>query len=179
MTVRELSDDQLTELKQRMIDDEIYEKEGRGASYGELAEAESVPDEKVFEKYDGVNFSNDDFSCTTEPDTGYAAVWFDYNGYLDVNKVFRERGKCLDYLVSAVFRRAKNLNVDVVNQYTEPVFDVSGTPVFPKMTREQVRDHLGSGMDFGLVLSTSLLDGSPIVDEQVSVGIREVEIDSE
>ena len=61
MTVRELSRDRLTELKQRMIDDEIYEKEGRGASYGELADAESVPDEKVFEKYEGVEFSNDDF----------------------------------------------------------------------------------------------------------------------
>ena len=61
MTVHELSRDQLTELKERMIDDEIYEKEDRGASYDELAEAESVPDEKVFEKYEGVEFSNDDF----------------------------------------------------------------------------------------------------------------------
>ena len=64
MTVHELSRDQLTELKERMIDDEIYEKEGRGASYDELANAESVPDEKVFEKYEGVEFSNDDFYTT-------------------------------------------------------------------------------------------------------------------
>ena len=64
MTIYELSRDQLTELKQRMIDDEIYEKEGRDASYGELAEAESVPNEKVFEKYAGTEFVNDDFSCT-------------------------------------------------------------------------------------------------------------------
>lgn len=61
MTVHELTSDQLTELKERMIDDEIYEKEGRGASYSELANAESIPDEKVFEKYEGVKFSNDDF----------------------------------------------------------------------------------------------------------------------
>ena len=61
MTVHELSRDQPTELKQRMTDDEIYEKEGRDASYGELAEAEPVHDEKVFEKYEGVEFSNDDF----------------------------------------------------------------------------------------------------------------------
>lgn len=61
MTIYELSRDQLTELKERMIDDEIYEKEGRGASYSELANAESIPDEKVFEKYEGVKFSNDDF----------------------------------------------------------------------------------------------------------------------
>ena len=64
MTVRELSDDQLVELKQRMADDEIYAAEGRGASYGELAAAESIPDERVFELYDGVDFSNDDFLCT-------------------------------------------------------------------------------------------------------------------
>lgn len=63
MTVHELTSDQLMELKQRMVDDEIYEKEGRGASYSELANADSVPDEKVFEKYEGVEFSNDDF-CT-------------------------------------------------------------------------------------------------------------------
>ena len=64
MTARELSDDQLVELKQRMADDEIYETEGRGASYGELAAAESIPDERVFDLYDGVDFSNDDFLCT-------------------------------------------------------------------------------------------------------------------
>ena len=61
MTVHELNRDQLTELKERMIDDEIYEKEDRGASYSELENAESIPDEKVFEKYEGVEFSNDDF----------------------------------------------------------------------------------------------------------------------
>lgn len=64
MTVRQLNRDQLTELKQRMVSDEIYDTEGRTASYGELAEAESVPDEKVFERYEGIRFSNDDFFCT-------------------------------------------------------------------------------------------------------------------
>lgn len=71
MTVRELSDDQLVELKQRMVDDEIYEVEGRGASYGELAAAESIPDDRVFELYDGVDFSNDDFLCTAGHDYTY------------------------------------------------------------------------------------------------------------
>ena len=66
MTVRELNRDQLTELKQRMVDDEINEAEGRSASYGELADAESIPDEKVFEKYDGIDFvPGDFFFCTT------------------------------------------------------------------------------------------------------------------
>ena len=71
MTVRELSDDQLVELKQRMVDDEIYEVEGRSASYGELAAAENIPDERVFEHYDGVDFSNDDFLCTAGHDYTY------------------------------------------------------------------------------------------------------------
>ena len=64
MTVRQLSRDQLTELKQKMVSDEIYNTEGRTASYGELAEAESIPDEKVFAHYDGTEFVEDDFFCT-------------------------------------------------------------------------------------------------------------------
>lgn len=60
----ELNRDQLTELKQRMVDDEISETEGRSASYGELANAESIPDEKVFERYDGIEFVEEDFFCT-------------------------------------------------------------------------------------------------------------------
>ena len=64
MTVRQLSRDQLTELKQQMVSDETYNTEGRTASYGELAEAESVPDEKVFEHYAGIGFVEDDFFCT-------------------------------------------------------------------------------------------------------------------
>ena len=69
MTVRQLNRDQLTELKLMMVSDEIFERKGRTPSYGELAEAEaeaeSVPDEKVFEKYEGTKFSSDDFYCTT------------------------------------------------------------------------------------------------------------------
>ena len=64
MTVYELNRDQLTELKQRTVSDEIYNTKGRTASYDELANAESIPDEKVLEKYEGVEFSNDDFFCT-------------------------------------------------------------------------------------------------------------------
>lgn len=97
-------------------------------------------------------------------------MWLDYDGDFGVYKVFRERGKCLDYLVDMVFERAELLDVDVVDQSAKPV---SGN--FPKMTRKQVRDHLGSGMDFGLVLKASFVFGDLVVDEQVSVGIREVE----
>lgn len=65
MDVRQLNRDQLTELKERMVSDEIYESEGRCASCGELADAgKSVPDEKVFERYAETEFVNDDFFCT-------------------------------------------------------------------------------------------------------------------
>ena len=113
-----------------------------------------------------------------KPETGYVAVWLDdYDGEFGAYKVFRERGKCLDYLTDMVFRRAKLLDVDVVDQSAKPVKDDVGDLVFPKMTRRQVRDQLGSGLDFGLVLKTSSVSGNLFIDEQVSVGIREVEIE--
>ena len=106
------------------------------------------------------------------------AVWLDdYDGEFGVYKMFRERGKCLDYLTDRVFERAKLLDVDVVDQSAKPVKDDVGDLVFPKMTRRQVRDQFGSGMDFGLVLKTSSVSENLFIDEQVSVGIREVEIE--
>ena len=106
------------------------------------------------------------------------AVWLDdYDGEFGAYKVFRERGKCLDYLTGMVFGRAKLLDVDVVDQSAKPIRDEFGDLVFPKMTRRQVRDQLGSGLDFGLVLKTSSVSGNLFIDEQVSVGIREVEIE--
>ena len=44
------------------------------------------------------------------------------------------------------------------------------------MTWQQVRDQLGSGMDFGLVLRADWEYGSLIIKEQASMGIREVTI---
>ena len=106
------------------------------------------------------------------------AVWLDDydNREFGAYKVFRERGKCLDYLVDTVFERAELLEVDVVDQSAKPIRDDVGDLVFPKMTWQQVRDQLGSGMDFGLVLRTSPSFDDLIVDEQASVGIREVTI---
>lgn len=62
MDVKELTRDQLNALKERMTDEEIYEIEGRGASYGELAEShETVSDETVFARYAGTSFVPGDF----------------------------------------------------------------------------------------------------------------------
>lgn len=76
-----------------------------------------------------------------------------------------------------VFERAENLEVKVQDQSKKHVFDKNGEPVFPEMTREEVRDQLGGGNDFGLVLRTKLTLGVLDVVEQVSVGVREVEIE--
>ena len=65
MTVRELSKDQLGELKQHYLDDRIQKKEGRAPCMSVLADAdELVPDEEVFAAYEGVEFSGDDFLCS-------------------------------------------------------------------------------------------------------------------
>lgn len=59
MTVRELNRDQLDELKQAYAS---TKKEPDGISYDELIEATSIPDEEIFEQYDGIEFSEGDFS---------------------------------------------------------------------------------------------------------------------
>ena len=60
MSVEELNRDQLIELKQRYLDEIYY-----GISYDQLASIDSiVPDEVVFNYYEGITFSEDDFFCS-------------------------------------------------------------------------------------------------------------------
>lgn len=109
-------------------------------------------------------------------ETGYAAVWFDdYDCDFGVYRIFRDRGAALDYLTDIVFEQAKFLEVDVTDQSAPPVLD-NNCWTFPKMTWKQVRDQLGSGMDFGLVLRADWEYGSLFVKEQACMGIREVTI---
>ena len=65
MTVKELNREQLDELKQAYIVETAVQR-GEGVAWSELADAVNVPDEEVFTYYAGVDFSNDDFSCTIE-----------------------------------------------------------------------------------------------------------------
>ena len=68
MSVYELSRDELIELKVRYLDNYLWETEHRSASYGEIADAdEIVPDETVFEAYEGYTFVEDDFFCNYLP----------------------------------------------------------------------------------------------------------------
>lgn len=68
MNVTELNRDQLIELKQNYLD--VLNESGEheeivGVSYNELANAdEIVSDDVIFNYYDGVVFSEDDFFCS-------------------------------------------------------------------------------------------------------------------
>lgn len=60
MKVKDLSRDQLIELKQHYLCEQDMQP-----SWGELADAdELVSDETVFEEYADIHFVNDDFFCT-------------------------------------------------------------------------------------------------------------------
>lgn len=62
ITFDELDAEQRLALKRRMLDEELYETEGRGASYGELADADRlVTDGKLRERYEGTTFVEGDF----------------------------------------------------------------------------------------------------------------------
>ena len=110
--------------------------------------------------------------------TGYAACWMDEydNNDFGVYRVFHTRAEALDYLTDTVFERARLLEVDVVDQSAQTVINDDGDRWFPKMTWQQVRDQLESGMDFGLVLKADWEYGYLIVKEQACMGIREVTI---
>lgn len=91
--------------------------------------------------------------------------------------MFARRDACIDYLVDMVFSRADTLGVKVVDQGAKPYRDEDGELVFPEMTREQVRNHLASGRDFGLVLRTEMFFGCLEVRDQVTLGMREVDVE--
>lgn len=64
MTFDELNDDQKVEFKQRILT-ERNEQRGEGTSYGELADADDlVSDEDARDWAEGMEFSEDDFTCS-------------------------------------------------------------------------------------------------------------------
>ena len=73
MNVRDLSKEQMHELKERYLLEladegsfaEVMGVENDEPSYGDLADADDiVPDDVIFKDYEGVDFVNDDFFCT-------------------------------------------------------------------------------------------------------------------
>lgn len=68
MEVKDLSRDQLIELKQALLS-QRYDSKGESPSYGELADVdELISDEEIFAAYAGTSFSEDDFFCTAGTD---------------------------------------------------------------------------------------------------------------
>lgn len=67
-SVRELSREQMEELKQNYLSKKMDEK-GESPSYGELAEASTIiTDEEMWEVYGDTEFSDDDFTCSAGSD---------------------------------------------------------------------------------------------------------------
>lgn len=83
MRFGDLTKDQRTEAKQRLLCERLEKNENRTPSYGELADVdEAVSDKEAEKAYDGTEFATDDFSC------GVAA---DRDGVLDELKEWAER----------------------------------------------------------------------------------------
>lgn len=79
----DLTKDQRTEVKQRLLCERLEKGENRTPSYGELADVdEAISDEEAEEAFAGTKFVSDDFSC------GVAA---DRDGVLDELKEWAER----------------------------------------------------------------------------------------
>ena len=61
MSVKELTREQLIELKQR-----YYAERNENVSYGELADIDNlVSDNEIFEEYGDITFVEEDFFCTS------------------------------------------------------------------------------------------------------------------
>lgn len=83
MRFSDLTKDQRTEAKQRLLCERLEKSENRTPSYGELAGVdEAVSDKEAEEAYAGTEFTPDDFSC------GEAA---DRDGVLDELQEWAER----------------------------------------------------------------------------------------
>ena len=107
-------------------------------------------------------------------ETVYAACWRDDTTFscdAGVYKVFRERGRALDYATDTVFERAGNLERKVLN--SEDCWET-------EMTREQVRDRLGSGQSVAIPIEfNEYLSGTKDLDEFVEVFVMETELEIE
>lgn len=58
MRVTELNRDELDELKQSYAGER-----NNNISYGELADALDIPDDVIFDHFDGIEFTENDFFC--------------------------------------------------------------------------------------------------------------------
>lgn len=64
-TVKNLTRAQLDELKQSYM---VQLHEDADFSYQELSEATNIPDNVIFNHYEGIMFTDDDFFCSLKED---------------------------------------------------------------------------------------------------------------
>ena len=78
MTVYDLNREQLNELKQSYLCQLVDTGDIDEIAYGDLIESENIPDEIIFDHYNGITFTEDDFfcSCDTNKDYKYYEVTF-------------------------------------------------------------------------------------------------------
>ena len=195
--VTELSDPALSMLKER------YLIETRGnVSYGELCAAdEIVPDEVVFEYYDDVMFTNDDFGVegVGAVDWYYAVYQAKHNLGIDLNKSYFEQpqslmydlkqfGKSLGYKNSTIFSDARafyralqtknrTLGVEGIGAVdTDAVREIYLWFVNTRELRERygdtLRDALVRKLRKGIELDEKYLAESSVIDTIVRETIR-------
>lgn len=63
MTVRDLNREQLNELKETYAT-QLAETDQEVIGYEGLSNATEIPDEVIFNHYEGITFSEDDFFCS-------------------------------------------------------------------------------------------------------------------
>lgn len=86
MTVYDLNRDQLNELKQSYSAQ--LEECGDGISYEELIKAEDIPDEVIFNHYDGIIFSDDDFFCSCDANKDYKYYRVVFRRHADLSETY-------------------------------------------------------------------------------------------
>ncbi len=116
MKIQDLSKQQLLELKER-----YYTERNENVSFGELANIDIlVTDEEIFNEYDGIEFTSEDFFCSVEKEkknenTVYIVIQTGMNDYREdmptVQMITRDYEKAKKELK----RLAKEIETDVAD----------------------------------------------------------------
>lgn len=86
MTVYDLNREQLNELKQSYSAQ--LEDCGDGNSYYDLIKAEDIPDDIIFNHYDGTIFSDDDFFCSCATNKNYKYYRVVFRRHADLSETY-------------------------------------------------------------------------------------------
>ena len=91
-TVKELTREELNELKASYL---TKLKEDESPSYQDYVNAENIPDEIIFEEYEGITFVKEDFFCNLEDDDIVELFYTKIDSEMDR---FRDSYKTMEYI---------------------------------------------------------------------------------